>query len=237
MGVLAGVILGIADAVGQGLVTKYQTDKLADAYAEAHLKGAVNIPYGTVAASLELIPDDVPVYVNCYSGQTSSQTTALLRIAGKYAYNISGGYGNISGTEGYEKYADTEVHTLTDASYEVADEIEAAIADYYTAATSGTFASFHFPVDSLKELVEAQSDAYTILDVRAAEDFAAGHIAGAMNIPFGKGMQDSFAQIPTDKPVVINCMIPEDDKVFPMVPAGAPISEAFDADDLKDKEA
>ena len=39
------------------------------------------------------------------------------------------------------------------------------------------------------------------------------------------------------KPVVINCIIPEDDKVFPMVPAGAPISEAFDADDLKDKEA
>ena len=43
--------------------------------------------------------------------------------------------------------------------------------------------------------------------------------------------------ISLNKPVVINCMIPEDDKVFPMVPAGAPISEAFDADDLKDKEA
>ena len=38
------------------------------------------------------------------------------------------------------------------------------------------------------------------------------------------------------RPVVINCMIPEDDKVFPMVPAGAPISEAFDGDDLKKKE-
>ena len=34
------------------------------------------------------------------------------------------------------------------------------------------------------------------------------------------------------RPVVIECMIPEDDKVFPMVPAGAPISEAFDGDDL-----
>lgn len=35
------------------------------------------------------------------------------------------------------------------------------------------------------------------------------------------------------KPVLLNCVIPEDDKVFPMVPAGAPISEAFDAGDLK----
>lgn len=34
-------------------------------------------------------------------------------------------------------------------------------------------------------------------------------------------------------PVMIECMIPEDDKVFPMVPAGAPISEVFDGDDLK----
>ena len=34
-------------------------------------------------------------------------------------------------------------------------------------------------------------------------------------------------------PVVIECLIPEDDKVFPMVPAGAPIAEVFDGDDVK----
>ncbi len=34
-------------------------------------------------------------------------------------------------------------------------------------------------------------------------------------------------------PVLIECMIPEDDKVFPMVPAGAPIADVFDGDDLK----
>ena len=43
--------------------------------------------------------------------------------------------------------------------------------------------------------------------------------------------------IAAGRPVVIECMIPEDDKVFPMVPAGAPISEAFDGDDLAKKEA
>ncbi len=37
------------------------------------------------------------------------------------------------------------------------------------------------------------------------------------------------------KPVLIECVIPEDDKVFPMVPAGAPISEVFDATDLEKK--
>ena len=38
------------------------------------------------------------------------------------------------------------------------------------------------------------------------------------------------------RPVLIDCMIPEDDKVFPMVPAGAPIREVFDATDLEEKE-
>ncbi len=37
------------------------------------------------------------------------------------------------------------------------------------------------------------------------------------------------------RPVVIECVIDSDDKVFPMVPAGAPIVEAFDAEDLMEK--
>lgn len=36
-------------------------------------------------------------------------------------------------------------------------------------------------------------------------------------------------------PVLIECVIPEDDKVFPMVPAGEAISEAFDETDLEKK--
>ena len=38
------------------------------------------------------------------------------------------------------------------------------------------------------------------------------------------------------KPALIEVVIPKDDKVFPMVPAGAPISEVFDGDDLAAKE-
>lgn len=38
--------------------------------------------------------------------------------------------------------------------------------------------------------------------------------------------------IASGSPVLIECIIPEDDKVFPMVSPGAAISEVFDADDL-----
>ena len=38
-------------------------------------------------------------------------------------------------------------------------------------------------------------------------------------------------------PVVIDCQIDSDDKVWPMVAPGAAISEAFDEKDLDEKEA
>lgn len=178
-----------------------------DAYAEGHLKGAVNIPYGpAVAENLEKIPDDVMLYVNCYSGQTSSQTVALLNIAGKYATNIQSGYNNgIKVLEGYEAYIETEENVLPDETYEVDPAIVSAIADYYAKATSDTFSSFNFPADALGELVEAESEDYTILSVRQAKDYDEGHIQGAILIPFAKGMQEQFSEIPADKPVVVYC--------------------------------
>ncbi len=49
---------------------------------------------------------------------------------------------------------------------------------------------------------------------------------------FGPAIEKAIAD---KKPVVINCMVDKDDNVFPMVPAGAPISDAFDESDLKNK--
>lgn len=178
-----------------------------DAYAEGHLKGAVNVPYGSaVADSLEMIPDDVPLFVNCYTGQTSSQVVALLNIAGKHATNIQGGFNNgISQQAGFEAYIDKEAAALTEEDYEVDDAIEDAVAKYFADAEASEFKSFNFPPEKLLELVNAGSTDYTILSIRKAEDYAKGHIAGAMNIPFGKGMEVNFETIPTDKPVVVYC--------------------------------
>lgn len=178
-----------------------------DAYAAGHLKGAVNVPYGSaIPEALEFIPDDVPVYINCYTGQTSSQTTALLNVAGKFAYNIQSGYDNgIAATDNYENYIETTENPLGTDTYEVDATVKAALTDYYSNAGSDTFKNFNFDTDSLKELVDAESDQYTILSIRQAADYDAGHIAGAINIPYGKGMQDSFSQIPADKPVIVYC--------------------------------
>ena len=43
--------------------------------------------------------------------------------------------------------------------------------------------------------------------------------------------------IASGRPALIECVIPKDDKVFPMVPAGAALDEVFDGDDLEGADA
>ena len=178
-----------------------------DAYAEGHLKGAVNVPFGpTLAESLSKIPDDVQLYVNCYTGQTSSQTVALLNMAGKYATNIQKGWNNgISKEEGYESYTETTANELSGDEYEVDPAMQEAVTKYFADMESSSYKYFNFPADQLKELVEAESEDYTILSIRQAKDFEAGHIAGAINVPFGANMQEGLTAIDTAKPVIIYC--------------------------------
>ncbi len=49
---------------------------------------------------------------------------------------------------------------------------------------------------------------------------------------FAKALESA---IKNNRPAVIECVIHEDDKVFPMVPGGSPLSDVFDEKDLKSK--
>lgn len=181
-----------------------------DVYAESHIKGAVNIPFGkSIAESLSIIPDDKPVMVYCYTGQTSSQTAALLNVVGKYAKTVQSGFNNgISKVEGYEAYIDTEAVPLPSDSYPVEEAFQAAADKYYAdleAAKGSTFENFNFKPESLKEIIDAEDDSYLVYSVRQAEDYAKGHIPGAINNPFGLGMQEKFSELPNDKTIIVQC--------------------------------
>lgn len=181
-----------------------------DAYAEGHIKGAVNIPFGAaIAQNLSIIPDDTQVYVYCYSGQTASQTVALLNVAGKPAANVQKGFnGGISVEPGFENHIDKETVALPTDKYDVDPAIQAAIDKYFAdmAAAKGTaFESFNFKPASLKEVLDAEDDSYVVYSIRKAEDYAKGHIPTAINNPFGAGMQEKFAALPTDKTIIVQC--------------------------------
>jgi len=180
-------------------------------YGKGHIKGAVSLPFGneSIAQNLEIIPDDVPVYVYCYTGQTASQTTAVLSAAGKPATNVQSGFvRGISVEPNFENYLDTEAVALPNDTYAVDADLKAAVAEYF--ATVASYAGTpteaqNMKVETVKEIVDSESDEYVIVSVRKAEDYALGHVKGAVNIPFGAGMQDALTELPKDKKIIVYC--------------------------------
>ena len=65
---------------------------------------------------------------------------------------------------------------------------------------------------------------------KVAEGLGCGAIKVTSKEEFAPALEKAIAE---KRPYLIEVVIQEDDKVFPMVPAGAPISEAFDDEDLK----
>ncbi len=59
------------------------------------------------------------------------------------------------------------------------------------------------PVQYQTQFVEAERQHF-LLDVRTPEEFAAGHIAGAVNIPL-QVLDQYLSDIPTDQTVVLYC--------------------------------
>lgn len=179
----------------------------AEDYAAGHIQGAINVPYGVVVAeSLDKIPNDIPVLVYCYSGQTASQTIALLNLAGKDAYNVSGGFNNgISKEEAAAGLMTTEETTFGEETYAVDADIQTAIEDYYKQTAKETYGKNNISAAQLAELMENSADEICVVDLRSAEDYAAGHIEGAINLPYGKGMQENFSILPTNKTLILQC--------------------------------
>lgn len=176
-----------------------------DVYAQGHLKGAVNAPWGpALADALNWLPDDKPVYVNCYTGQTAGQTVAVLNIAGIKAYSIHYGWNlGISKTEGYENYIETTENMTPDPSGVKYDSAVKAAAEAYFKAIPQTGYNV-IPAKELKAKMD-EEEPMTIVSVRMADAYAEKHIEGAINIPFGKGMQEKFSQLPKDEPIYVYC--------------------------------
>lgn len=182
-------------------------------YAAGHLKGAVNLSFFdmSIPEALNSLPDDRPIMVYCYTGQTASQVTALLNIAGRMTKNVQSGFENaITKEPGYEAYVDTEAAILPTGNFApVDDAINEAINEYFLEKNemAGTdYANYNVTVETVRGIVdEGLVDDYTILDIRQRDDYLAGHIDGAVNIPYGQGMEEALVELPVDKPLIIYC--------------------------------
>lgn len=180
-------------------------------YGKNHLKGAVNLPFFdmSIPGNLERIPDDKPVLVYCYSGQTAAQVTVLLNIAGKKARNVQSGFNDaIAKVDGYEVFLEQADRALPEGPYAVDADVKKALIAYFKDKMDldGTpFADFAVAPKTVKAIVDEKNDAYYILSIRRPSDHANGHIPMARNIAYGRGMEKRLVTLPRDKKIVVYC--------------------------------
>ncbi len=172
----------------------------ADVYNEGHIKSAYLAAWGPeLAEKVAMLPTDQPVYVYCYSGQTAGQTVALLNMLGIEAYSVKSGYNKGAMTmEGYEAYVETTANEMSDAGADFDAVLLNEVKAYFNAVLDN--ANFKIGFDDTQAAVEAGEA--TVIDIRKADDFAAGYIKGAINVPFGENMQEGFAELPSGKLIV-----------------------------------
>jgi len=184
----------------------------AEDYAAGHVKGAVNIPWNTPALweDMAYLPQDKPVYLYCYSGQTAGQTLITMRMAGIESYSVNSGWNlGISRTEGYEEIVETTVNTLDRSKKNNASPAALkAVQDYYesTFAFNGSpFANRHITEDDAKATLDAKDDSVMFISICRPDDYSKGRIPTSINIPSGPGWNDAMAGLPTDKKLILNC--------------------------------
>src|SRR6266851_7105712 len=105
----------------------------------------------------------------------------------------------------YRLAGDAEVIELLRALGRVGErnvaEVSRVMTDYFHARDA-------LEAVSRKELISRLRDGLvTVLDVRPEDEFALGHLPGALNIPFGK-LELRLAELPADREVIAYCRGP-----------------------------
>jgi sulfur-carrier protein adenylyltransferase/sulfurtransferase len=191
--------------------------------AKGRVPGSITIPYREMwkAENLAKLPKDKKIVVVCYTGHTASQVTHFLNLMGYEAYAMKFGMMgwtanlDVLNQKPFEKAlgypVETDKNELTE-SYELPkvetgfttlEEIIAARAEAYWTNKDKS------PVISAEDVygaVVAEDPNMFILSVRAADDYAKGHVPGAFNIAFKQiAKAESLAKLPKDKKIVVVC--------------------------------
>lgn len=182
-----------------------------DVYDQGHIKGAVNAPWGVgLADVLDKLPTDKTIYVYCYTGQTAGQTVALLNMAGFKAKSVNLGWNlGISKVPGVAAVTETTTNAFpTVQAAKIDNDVKAAIQKYFQGLgtiSDAKYKDYKVSETDAKALLDAGDKSVVFLSVRNATDYTKGHIKGAVNIPFGKGMEQKFSSLPKDKKIIVYC--------------------------------
>lgn len=194
----------------------------AEHYALGHVDGAINIPFKTVAddASLTQLDPDKKIVVICYTGHTASMANMIWNAMGYDALSLKfgmTGWSNDKAIVGLDipaKVGATSRPTVTTASEASGPfdppAIDGDFADAKAAVQAQAQAWFAkdlpptIVAGDVFNVVQSKDPGYQIISVRGAEDYAKGHIEGAINIPWTE-IADKVSQIDPSKKIIVYC--------------------------------
>ena len=183
-----------------------------DDYVAGHIPGAVNCKFSELAT----LPEDEEILVYCYTGQSASMAAAILGVLGYDVQNLLHGMGAWStDSDVYVTRFDPEKHQ---GDYEVEttpnkatktydfpelDNTASTNPDEIVKAAAVTVSPKYITASELNMKI-AEDEDMTILSVRSAADYAAGHIPGAINIGLSS-LADNLDKLDPDSPVYVYC--------------------------------
>lgn len=167
-------------------------------YAEGHIPGAVSIPLRTLTQNLDKIPTDLQVYIYCKSGFRAAQALAALGLVG-YDNVLSYRPGWDGWTEAGEEVSTEEVMAEVVGAPDIEPELLAAVDAYMSTIPEG----FNSAGDAAKFLEAADAGSF-VLDVRTADEFAAGHLEAATHVDL-RALATGIDMVPTDAATIVHC--------------------------------
>lgn len=183
----------------------------ADDYAKGHIPGAVNKKFN----DLSTLPKSEDILVYCYTGQSASFAAATLGVLDYDVQNLLHGMSSwsddpnvyVSRFDAATSQGDYNVETTanTPGTYDyptlenTTSNDEAAIIE---AAAKSVSPKYITAADLNMKIAEGED--MTILSVRSAEQYAKGHIPGAINIGLDD-LSSNLNKIDPDNPVYVYC--------------------------------
>ncbi|GFO66152.1 rhodanese-like domain-containing protein [Geomonas paludis] len=191
-------------------------------FARGHVPGAVNIPFEEVTEqkSLDLLPRDKKIVLTCDDGHRSMVASLYFNQLGYSATTMPLGLSHWNRASSAAPYtASPKYPVITEKKDAVPGQklprvVAKAVAgnELITERTRAVLKSgrslFMDRSELYREAAKDGGKGVFVVSIQRPEDYGAGHVPGAVNIPFNQiASKESLAKLPKDRKIVVVCYI------------------------------